>query len=40
LGKAWQLNGWTFQHVGTPKRLTLIDTFRAQLRAEMAEAAE
>jgi modification methylase len=33
-------NGWTFWHVETPKGLTLIDTFRAQVRAEMAEAAE
>jgi modification methylase len=33
-------NGWTFWHVETPKGLTLIDTFRAQLRAERAEAAE
>jgi modification methylase len=31
-------NGWTFWHVETPKGLTLIDEFRAQLRAEMAEA--
>ena len=29
-------NGWTFWHVETPKGLTLIDTFRAQIRAEMA----
>ncbi len=33
-------NGWTFWHVETPRGLTLIDEFRAQLRAEMAEAAE
>jgi len=33
-------NGWTFWHVETPKGLRLIDEFRAQLRAEMAEAAE
>ena len=33
-------NGWTFWHVETPKGLTLIDEFRAQVRAEMAEAAE
>ena len=33
-------NGWTFWHLETPKGLTLIDTFRAQVRAEMAEAAE
>ncbi len=33
-------NGWTFWHVETPKGLRPIDEFRAQLRAEMAEAAE
>jgi modification methylase len=33
-------NGWTFWHVETPKGLCLIDEFRAQVRAEMAEAAE
>jgi len=33
-------NGWTFWHVDTPKGLRLIDEFRAQLRAEMAEPAE
>ncbi len=33
-------NGWTFWHVETPKGLTLIDKFRAIVRAEMAEAAE
>ncbi len=33
-------NGWTFWHVETPKGLMLIDAFRAQVRAEMAEAAE
>jgi modification methylase len=33
-------NGWTFWHVETPKGLTLIDEFRAQVRAEMSEAAE
>ncbi|HEU5017810.1 MAG TPA: site-specific DNA-methyltransferase [Pseudolabrys sp.] len=33
-------NGWTFWHVETEKGLTLIDSFRAQVRAEMAEAAE
>jgi modification methylase len=33
-------NGWTFWHVETPKGLKPIDTFRAQVRAEMAEAAE
>ncbi len=31
-------NGWTFWHVETPKGLRLIDEFRAQLRAEMADA--
>jgi len=33
-------NGWTFWHVETPKGLRLIDEFRAQVRTEMAEAAE
>jgi len=33
-------NGWTFWHIETPKGLRLIDEFRAQVRAEMAEAAE
>ena len=33
-------NGWTFWHLETPKGLTLIDELRAQVRAEMAEAAE
>jgi len=33
-------NGWTFWHVETPKGLTSIDTFRAQVREEMSEAAE
>jgi modification methylase len=33
-------NGWTFWHVETPKGLTSIDTFRAQVRSEMSEAAE
>ena len=33
-------NGWTFWHVETPKGLRSIDDFRAQVRAEMAEAAE
>ncbi len=33
-------NGWTFWHVDTPKGLRLIDEFRAQVRAEMAAAAE
>jgi modification methylase len=28
-------NGWTFWHLETDKGLTLIDTFRAQMRAEM-----
>jgi modification methylase len=31
-------NGWTFWHVETDKGLTLIDTFRTQVRAEMADA--
>ncbi len=33
-------NGWTFWHVETKKGLQPIDTFRAKVRAEMAEAAE
>jgi modification methylase len=33
-------NGWTFWHLETPKGLTLIDDLRAQVRSEMAEAAE
>jgi len=33
-------NGWTFWHIETPKGLQSIDTFRAQVRAEMAEPAE
>jgi modification methylase len=33
-------NGWTFWHLETPKGLKLIDTLRAQVRAETAEAAE
>jgi modification methylase len=33
-------NGWTFWHIETPKGLTLIDALRAQVRSEMAEAAE
>jgi modification methylase len=33
-------NGWTYWHLETAKGLTPIDEFRAQLRAEMAEAAE
>ena len=33
-------NGWTFWHVETDKGLTPIDDFRAQVRAEMGEAAE
>jgi modification methylase len=28
-------NGWTFWHVETPQGLTLIDSLRAQIRAEM-----
>ncbi len=33
-------NGWTFWHIETPKGLMPIDTFRAQVREEMSEAAE
>ena len=33
-------NGWTFWHVETPKGLTCIDSFRAMVRSEMAQAAE
>ena len=33
-------NGWTFWHIETPKGLRLIDELRAQMRAEMSEAAE
>jgi modification methylase len=33
-------NGWTFWHVETPKGLKPIDSFRAQVRSEMSEAAE
>jgi modification methylase len=31
-------NGWTFWHIETAKGLTLIDTLRAQIRAEMGTA--
>ena len=31
-------NGWTFWHVETPNGLTVIDTLRAQVRAEMGAA--
>jgi len=31
-------NGWTFWHVETPHGLTVIDTLRAQVRAEMGAA--
>ena len=31
-------NGWTFWHVETPGGLTVIDTLRAKVRAEMAAA--
>ncbi len=31
-------NGWTYWHVMGPKGLTPIDTFRAEIRKEMAEA--
>jgi modification methylase len=33
-------NGWTFWHVATPGGLISIDTLRAEIRAEMALAAE
>jgi modification methylase len=33
-------NGWTFWHIETDKGLMPIDTFRAQVRSEMSEAAE
>ena len=33
-------NGWTFWHVETPKGLKLIDELRAEVRSEMAEAAD
>lgn len=33
-------NGWTFWHLETPEGLTLIDELRAQLRSEMAKAAD
>jgi modification methylase len=33
-------NGWTFWHIETEKGLTPIDSFRAIVRSEMAEAAE
>jgi modification methylase len=33
-------NGWTFWHVETKQGLTLIDDLRAEIRAEMATAAE
>jgi modification methylase len=31
-------NGWTFWHIETPKGLISIDAFRAEIRAEMAQA--
>jgi len=31
-------NGWTFWHIETPQGLTVIDTLRAQVRAEMSPA--
>jgi modification methylase len=31
-------NGWTFWHVETPEGLTVIDAFRARIRAEMGAA--
>ncbi len=33
-------NGWTFWYIETPQGLTVIDALRAQVRSEMAEAAE
>ena len=33
-------NGWTFWHVETARGLTVIDNFRAIVRAEMSETAE
>jgi modification methylase len=33
-------NGWSFWHIETPRGLTSIDALRAQMRAEMAVAAE
>ena len=33
-------NGWTFWHVERNKKLTLIDEFRAEIRATMSVAAE
>src|SRR5579863_4478925 len=33
-------NGWTFWHLETSRGLTVIDTLRARVRSEMAEAAE
>ncbi|MDB5598722.1 MAG: modification methylase [Xanthobacteraceae bacterium] len=33
-------NGWTFWHIETPKGLKVIDSFRAEIRADMAVAAE
>jgi modification methylase len=33
-------NGWTYWHVERRKKLTLIDEFRAEVRATMSEAAE
>jgi len=33
-------NGWTYWHVERGKKLTLIDEFRAEVRATMSEAAE
>ncbi len=31
-------NGWTFWHVETPNGLTVIDTLRAKVRAEIGAA--
>src|SRR3989440_6693319 len=33
-------NGWTFWHVERKKKLTLIDDFRAEIRENIAQAAE
>jgi len=33
-------NGWTFWHVETPKGLVSIDSFRSEMRAALAQAAE
>jgi len=33
-------NGWTFWHLETPKGLVSIDSFRSEMRANLAQAAE